>query len=213
MAIIRTESMKAQCAVIGEDLGIVPPEINAQLIESGIYSNELFYFCKDPQGFKSPSKHKAHSLMMLANHDVPPLAAWWSQSDLHHKRQLGLIDSDEELDRALRTRGGERQQLLAMLDDAIGFEGDVSTDYLVLLEAWIKAAAHTQSALFSVQLVDLFGEHYSVNIPGTWREYANWQRRMPYALDALQQSPLINDLMKDIEQIRRSFIDAQAAAG
>lgn len=213
MAIIRTESMRAQCAVIGEDLGIVPPEINAQLIESGIYSNELFYFCKDPQGFKSPSKHKAHSLMMLANHDVPPLAAWWSQSDLHHKRQLGLIDSDEELNRALRTRGVERQQLLAMLDDAIGFEGDVNTDYLVLLEAWIKAAAHTQSALFSVQLVDLFCEHYSVNIPGTWREYANWQRRMPYALDALQQSPLINDLMKDIEQIRRSFIDAQAAAG
>lgn len=206
MAIIRTESVRAQCAVVGEDLGIVPPEINAQLIESGIYSNELFYFCKDAQGFKAPSLHKSHSLMMLANHDVPPLAAWWSKSDLHLKRQLGLIDSEEALAQALASREGERQKLLAMLNKTIGFGGDLSSDYLQVLEAWIKAGAHSQSALFSVQLVDLFCEHYSVNIPGTWREYANWQRRMPYTLETLQQSPSINNLIKDIQRIRSADV-------
>ena len=206
MAIIRTESVKAQCAVIGEDLGIVPPEINAQLVESGIYSNELFYFCKDAQGFKAPNLHKPHSLMMLANHDVPPLAAWWSKSDLHLMRQLALIDSEDQLKQALEARDTERQRLLVMLNQTIGFDGDFSSDYLLLLEAWIKASAQSQSALFSVQLVDLFCEHHSVNIPGTWREYANWQRRMPYTLEVLQQTPSVNKLIEDIQQIRSADI-------
>ncbi|QYK02338.1 4-alpha-glucanotransferase [Shewanella psychrotolerans] len=206
MAIIRTESIKAQCAVIGEDLGIVPPEINAQLSESGIYSNELFYFCKDAQGFKAPNLHKPHSLMMLANHDVPPLAAWWSKSDLHLMRQLGLIDSDEQLKQAIEARDAERQKLLVMLNQTVGFDGDFSSDYLWVLEAWIKSAAQSQSALFSVQLMDLFSEHYSVNIPGTWREYANWQRRIPYTLEVLQQTPSVNKLIEDIQQIRSADI-------
>ncbi|QYJ85198.1 4-alpha-glucanotransferase [Shewanella mesophila] len=206
MAIIRTESVKAQCAVIGEDLGIVPPEINAQLVESGIYSNELFYFCKDAQGFKAPMRHKPHSLMMLANHDVPPLAAWWSKSDLHLKRELGVIDNEDELDQALEAREGERESLLLTLNNTLGFDGDLSCDYLLLLEAWIKASAHSQSTLFSVQLVDLFCEHYSANIPGTWREYANWQRRMPYTLEVLQKSPSINNLIKTIQQVRSASV-------
>ncbi|WP_052813761.1 4-alpha-glucanotransferase [Shewanella sp. cp20] len=203
LAIVRLESMRGNCVVIGEDLGIVPDEVRAKLSDGGIYANELFYFCKQGETFKSPKEHRRDSLMMLANHDVPTLLAWWSQSDLHLKRQLELIDSDEALEQALERRDGERQQLLAWLE-ANGEAGSLEDDYLQLLSGWVAVAARSNSRLFSVQLADLCCERHGVNIPGTWQEYANWQRRLPYSLTSLRQSPSIKRLLRRIVEGRSS---------
>ncbi|QYJ94923.1 4-alpha-glucanotransferase [Shewanella spartinae] len=203
LAIVRLESMRSNCVVIGEDLGIVPDEVRAKLSDGGIYANELFYFCKKGESFKSPQDHRADSLMMLANHDVPTLLAWWSQSDLHLKRQLELLESDQALEQALERRDGERQQLLAWLE-ANGETASLEEDYLLLLSAWVTVAARSHSRLFSVQLADLCCERHGVNIPGTWQEYANWQRRLPYSLTSLRQSPSIKRLLRSIVEGRSS---------
>ncbi|OEG72892.1 4-alpha-glucanotransferase [Shewanella colwelliana] len=202
LAIVCIESQRAACMVIGEDLGTVPPELRATLAQCGIYSNELFYFCRNEHGFMPPNEHKPHSLMMLANHDVPNLAAWWSQSDLHLRRQLWLIDSDAQLDIALASRDVQREQLLSLLKLTSGFTGNIDSEFAEILEAWMTTAAQSSSSLFSVQLVDLCCERYAVNIPGTWQEYANWQRRLPYTIEALSQSPAINRLLHRIRCAR-----------
>ncbi|MCG9753682.1 4-alpha-glucanotransferase [Shewanella insulae] len=203
LAIVRLESMRSNCVVIGEDLGIVPDEVRAKLSDGGIYANELFYFCKQGEAFKSPQEHRSDSLMMLANHDVPTLLAWWSQSDLHLKRQLELLGSDQALEQALERRDGERLQLLAWLE-ANGETASLEEDYLLLLSAWVAVAARSNSRLFSVQLADLCCERHGVNIPGTWQEYANWQRRLPYSLTSLRQSPSIKGLLRRIVEGRSS---------
>ncbi|WP_428612716.1 4-alpha-glucanotransferase [Shewanella sp.] len=210
LAIVRLESMRRNCVVIGEDLGIVPDEVRAKLGEAGIYANELFYFCRHGESFKPPGEHKAASLMMLANHDVPNLQAWWSKSDLQLKRQLGLIDSDQALAQAIGLRDEERQQLLSWLT-VNGAKGQLEEDYLQLLAAWVEVAAQSASSLFSVQLADLCCESHGVNIPGTWQEYANWQRRLPYSLTSLRQSPSIKRLLGLIVQ-GRTAEQAQAKA-
>ncbi|QYJ77895.1 4-alpha-glucanotransferase [Shewanella acanthi] len=183
-AILCLESQRAQCIVIGEDLGIVPPDIIHRLYIDGIYSNELFYFCKDHQGFKHPSQYKSQSLMMLANHDVPTLVAWWTASDLQLRRQLNLFDSDQQLADALGGREHEKYQLSRMLiSNGYLDEAEVSQiDLDALLTAWMGFAASGNSALYSVQWCDLLGDRHAVNIPGTWHEYPNWQRRLPTSI-------------------------------
>lgn len=204
LAILCLESHRSECLIIGEDLGVVPPELNGYLKEAGIYSNQLFYFCKHHNGFEQPSDHRPHSLMMLANHDVPTLAAWWSASDMHLLRQLGLLDTNEALGEALSCREQDKEQLINLI-----LQHDVQNqyqhltelsewDFESLLPAWIALAAKTRSSLFSVQLCDLVGERHSVNIPGTWKEYANWQRRLPYTLDEIANSPKVKQLFEVI---------------
>ncbi|AQS37469.1 4-alpha-glucanotransferase [Shewanella psychrophila] len=207
-AILCLESWRARCCIIGEDLGLVPPEMDRRLRSSGIYSNQLFYFCKHSTGFTDPNEHKQDSLMMLANHDVPNLAAWWSTSDLHLRRQLELIDNDEALGDALSGREDEKRQLLNLLI-SLGCIDEATADsleYEALLIAWISASAQSHSALFSVQLSDLIGDMHSVNIPGTWQEYPNWQRRLPMTLADIHGSPRVKHLLEQIRAARNSEI-------
>lgn len=191
LAILCLESQRARCVVIGEDLGLVPPDIIHRLYHAGVYSNELFYFCKDHQGFKPPSQYKFQSLMMLANHDVPTLVAWWTGSDLHLRRQLDLLTTDEQLGEALAGREQEKHQLVhSLISQGLLPETDIQQiDLEDLLTAWMALGASGNSALYSVQWCDLLADRHAVNIPGTWLEYPNWQRRLPITLrDAATQS-------------------------
>ena len=237
LAILCLESQRARCILIGEDLGIVPPEIVSRLHDAGIYSNELFYFCKDYHGFKSPADYKPQSLMMLANHDVPTLKAWWTGSDLQTRRKLELIDSDQALTSALTQRCHEKQQLLWRLQ-AQGFlsQADIESincefnsaveldtshelaqryeiDFGRILLPWLAMAASGNACLFSVQLSDLLEEVHSVNIPGTWREYPNWQRRLPLNLSEIAASKAIAERLHLISRARRFADDDEYGQG
>src|SRR5690606_21727114 len=115
-AILRLESRRNQCVIIGEDLGVVPPEIRRYLDGAGIYSNCVFYFEKsDGWHFRKPEQYKAQALAMIANHDVPPLAAWWNGSDLLLRRSIGLIPDDDQLRAGQQYRNDEKGQLLQWL--------------------------------------------------------------------------------------------------
>lgn len=200
LAILCLESQRARCVVIGEDLGLVPPDIIHRLYHAGVYSNELFYFCKDHQGFKPPSQYKFQSLMMLANHDVPTLVAWWTGSDLHLRRQLELLKTDDELGEALAGREQEKHQLVhRLISRGLLPETDIQQiDLDDLLTAWMPFGASGNSALYSVQWCDLLGDRHAVNIPGTWLEYPNWQRRLPISLSEAAAKPT---LVKRLQRI------------
>lgn len=205
LAIVCLESQRARCIVIGEDLGLVPPDIIHRLYHAGIYSNELFYFCKDHRGFKSPEQYQSQSLMMLANHDVPTLVAWWCGSDLHLRRQIALFASDGQLDEALTAREHEKQQLVSLLiqqrllPDSAAQEVDIN----VLLTAWMTLGASGCSALYSVQWCDLLGDRHAVNIPGTWLEYPNWQRRLPLSVTQAKTQGEIRQRLHNIASARQ----------
>ncbi|AZG73127.1 4-alpha-glucanotransferase [Shewanella livingstonensis] len=210
LAIVCLESQQARCIVIGEDLGIVPPEIVSCLRDAGILSNELFYFCKQHQGFKSPKEHKRQSLMMLANHDVPTLFAWWSGADLRLRRQLELIETDGKLQQLLSQRQLEKQQLVDLLIREHVFELPAPTasveqlDFDPILLAWISVAAKSNAQLFSMQLSDLVADKHGVNIPGTWKEFPNWQRRLPLSIKQMSQSPKVQQRLEAIASARQS---------
>jgi len=191
-AILRLESVRNRCVIIGEDLGVVPPEIRTYLDGGGIYSNCVFYFEKyDGWHFRKPEHYKPQALAMIANHDVPPLAAWWNSSDLGLRRSIGLIPDDATLLAAEQFRAGEKGQLLQWLDE----QGLLPSPWqdrdctrgldATLAQAVVRACARVESKLLSLQLDDLAGADTPVNIPGTSTEYPNWRRKIPGTLDTI----------------------------
>lgn len=208
-AILRLESLRQHCVVIGEDLGVVPPVIRGYLEDGGIYSNCVFYFEKyDNWHFRKPEDYKWQALTMQANHDVAPLTAWWKGSDLELRHQLGLIADREQLQRELDWRRGERGQLLQWLDE----QGllpehwqprplDAPLDEALQL-ALTRALGRANSQLLSVQIDDLVGMEQPVNIPGTSSEYPNWRRRIPDNIDRIFARPAVQGLLQALREAR-----------
>ncbi|WP_416305979.1 4-alpha-glucanotransferase [Neptunicella sp. SCSIO 80796] len=205
LAILCLESHRAHCLLIGEDLGVVPPEIVSRLYDAGIISNELFYFCKDDRGFKSPEHYKNQNMMMLTNHDVPTLTAWWSGFDLDLRHQLGLFGSQQELDEAHAERRNEKHQVVELLVQQGKLEAGTCMEDIPfdrLLPALVSVVASGSARLFSIPLSDLMGDKHPVNIPGTWKEYPNWRRRHPATIKDCARNKVISTILAEIAKQR-----------
>lgn len=203
-AILRLESERAQCLVIGEDLGIVPEQVRQLLNESAVYSNLLFYFEKEnADNFRSPQHYNHRALAMLANHDVPTLAAWWDGSDLILRRNLNLIADETQYNSLAERRRTEKKQILQLLESqwllpANRFGADqleIAMDSQ-LTAALMRLISRSNAMMVSVQLEDLIQLRLPVNIPGTSAEYRNWQRKMPPDLLEYLDSDTVNIMLE-----------------
>ncbi len=210
-AILRLESQRNHCVIIGEDLGVVPPEIRSYLEQGNIYSNCVFYFEKyDSWNYRKPEHYKPQALAMIANHDVPPLAAWWNGSDLQLRRRLGLILTDEKLVDERQWRHAEKQQMLQWLAE-LGLlphswqdRSDERPLDSALLAALVSGCARSASKLLSLQLDDLAGMDMPVNIPGTSSEYSNWQRKIPMLLEQVFANPATIEMLQALHRERHA---------
>lgn len=205
-AILRLESQRHQCLVIGEDLGVVPPQIRHYLDSAGVYSNCLFYFEKyDGWHFRQPEHYKPRALAMITNHDVPPLDCWWSGKDLDLRRSLGMIADETKFADEQQWRRGEKGEVLGWLriqgllpeqwQDA---DPDRSLD-ADLKQALARACGRVASGLVSVQLDDLAGADSPVNVPGTHRQYPNWRRKLPLETAAIFDSTMALGMMNALQ--------------
>ena len=191
-AILRLESVRNRCLVIGEDLGVVPPEIRRYLDEGAIYSNCVFYFERyDGWHFRKPEHYKQQALAMIANHDSPPLRAWWNRMDPPLRRKLGLLVSDQALEQDMQHRQGEKTEVLRWLAEQHllpaawqSAPAELPLD-AELTAAIVRACARSASQLVSLQVDDLAGADTPVNVPGTCTEYPNWRRKLPLSLETL----------------------------
>ena len=208
-AILRLESRRARCLVIGEDLGVVPPEIRRYLDESGLLSNTVFYFEKvDGVYFKKPEHYPRRALAFIANHDVPTLKAWWNLKDLALRRRLGLFPAGVMQEDVIAYREHEKRLLLQWLDEmamlpaAWQDRDSVRPFDIVLCCAIFRACGATNAQLVSVQLDDLAGLETPVNIPGTDTQYANWRRKLAVTLEALFTSDEVRQMLDAIKETR-----------
>ena len=115
LALVCLESQRNRCAVVGEDMGVVPDELRARMKETAVLSNKLFYFERTADGeYKPPADHQQDALLMVTNHDVPTLAGWWQRDDLVKQSELELL-SPEDLPQRLENRLQDKKRLLAWL--------------------------------------------------------------------------------------------------
>ncbi|HRO60402.1 MAG TPA: 4-alpha-glucanotransferase, partial [Burkholderiaceae bacterium] len=190
LAIVRLESHRNRCLVVGEDLGTVPDAIRAALADAGVLSCRLLYFERDGNGeFLPPQSYPRDALVSVGTHDLPTLAGWWSGQDLQLRGQFGLFPDAEMQQAQLAGRAEDRQRLVAALrrEGLLGAgaaldTGDAAAPGPALVDAVHAYLARTPASLMLVQPEDWLGVVDQNNVPGTVDEHPNWRRKLPIAL-------------------------------
>jgi len=209
IGILSLESQRNKCLIIGEDLGVVPEEFRVAMRERRIYSNKVFYFEKaDYDKFKPPADYETFALAMINNHDVPTLSSWWSASDLKLRDKLNIFEEGVTYEQAFGQRQSEKSQLLNLLEEGSCLpenwaDRDIDKPVdLSLIHALLSNGANVSSQIYVIQLEDLLMMEAPVNVPGTYLEYPNWQRRIPKTVSEIFESEKTLTLLKDINTIR-----------
>lgn len=182
---VALESQRAQCLVVGEDLGTVPYGMREQLDRERMLSYRVLWFEREGEGFAPPDHYPALAAACVSTHDLPTLQGWWDGVDLTERRSLGL-DGEEAFQAGLVQREQEKTRLAEALLRA-GMISTMPEPNAVLSIAFFAAVhryvARTSSRIALAQLDDLAGESVAVNLPGTDRERPNWRRRLSQPLD------------------------------
>jgi glycogen debranching enzyme GlgX/4-alpha-glucanotransferase len=174
------ESSRAECLVIGEDLGTVPNGFRAPMAAADVQSYRVLFLEREGIGFHPPEAYAPNALACISTHDLPTFIGWWEAADLKERHALGIIAHDG-LDAALATREAEKAELMTVLiaEDLLPAP---ETGVVPTVEK-IMAAAHafvarSPAALVMAQTDDLAGERIAVNLPGTSIERPNWRRKI-----------------------------------
>lgn len=188
--LLALESHLNQCAVIGEDLGIVPDEFRAVMESSKLLSNKVFYFEKTHNGdFKLPADLAPYAFTTINNHDVPTLTSWWNATDLDLRNTLNILEEGIDFADVCKHRRFEKERLMALLriENLLPASWE-SRDCMnvadnALISAILMLVARTKSSLYAIQLEDLLMMNDPVNVPGTFMEYPNWKRKLTVNLE------------------------------
>jgi 4-alpha-glucanotransferase len=151
-------------ALIGEDLGVVPPFVRRSLTRLGIPGYRVLRWEKDGSTFRDPVGYPALSVATSGTHDTSSLATWWS----------------EELDEVER-RSLAQVPVFARLRTA-------STEFTPAVHAALLDGLYASgSALVVIPMQDAYGGAERVNVPATVGA-SNWDYRLPWTIDELRAS-------------------------
>jgi 4-alpha-glucanotransferase len=210
LGLLKLESVRNRCMVVGEDMGVVPDEFREAIGKAAIFANKLFYFEREANGnFRAPDKYLPHSLAMLTNHDVPTLASWWATTDIALRDELELLDGAVPVQQVYNDRNMDKYRLLEWLEFS-GFTLPGNKKDLVdqplsktLAAQIFICAARVASQIFVIQLDDLELLDAPVNVPGTSTQYANWQRKLEHDLDDAFADPNTISVLAEISIQRK----------
>lgn len=221
MAITALESYRNQCLVIGEDIGFEPNNFRPNASDHGFMSSRNMHDMRQGRRYDDPDAYIHNSVLMSSTHDCSPLAGLWSNSyvremefcglirDPAHRRAVhesGVLDRTELNDVLCRTGAWEKAGAEAPADPAL------QTFPVPAALSPAVAAYLAQSPAFAVlmNLPDLLGSHYAVNIPGTTeratsigdgeqlayadRSFPNWRIKEPLFLEEMADHPVLNDV-------------------
>ena len=211
LAILALESQRHQCMVIGEDLGIVPPEIIDKLRDSGVYSYKVLYFEHDHDNtFRAPQSYPVQAMATITTHDLPTLRGYWQSDDLTLGSKLGLYPDPWILKQLYLEREQSKQGLLDGLHhyhcvpESFGDKASSLSMSPVLNGGLQYYIADSASALLGLQPEDWLNMATPVNIPGTTSQYPNWRRKLTVSLEEMFADNHINLLLKEVDRRRNN---------
>ncbi len=209
LGLLCLESQLNHCVIIGEDLGVVPDNFREAIGNAKLFSNKVFYFEKEGNGeFRHPRHYDPNALAMVNNHDVPTLVSWWNGTDLSLRYELDMLEQGVSYEQVCDGRNFEKQSLLRMLKNEgllpEGWDESSLESYADerLIESILLLASKASSKIFVLQLEDLMMMNDPVNVPGTFKEHANWQRKLTIPLEELFENERINELLRQINEQR-----------
>jgi 4-alpha-glucanotransferase len=193
--VVREESLRWKCIVIGEDLGTVPENFRATLSDWGLWSYLVMMFEREHDGsFRRPENYPERAIATFNTHDLATFAGWVSGHDIRVKNALGINPDETEIERA-----ASRSALMAAVSGD-GREIDFN-DVVSFLAA-------TPARLVSIALEDALGLVDQINVPGTISEHPNWRRRLPVTVEELGADQRLRRLAETLARAGRACVAA-----
>ncbi|MFO1466248.1 MAG: 4-alpha-glucanotransferase [Steroidobacteraceae bacterium] len=207
MAVLCLASERHRCLVVGEDLGVVPDEIRAAMHAHRLLHYKVLLFEKSGEQFRRPRDYEHMALATPCTHDMPTLCSYWEGRDIDLRSRLNLYPDEQVRDALLGEREHDRHALLAALR-AEGLAPPRPQDTIEPFDPALAMAVHeylarSASMLVAVQIEDLLGMAEPVNVPGTWWQYPNWQRKLTAGLEQICSRDDIREALARIEAARR----------
>jgi 4-alpha-glucanotransferase len=201
------ESARGSCLVVGEDLGVVPDEMCRAMPEFGLYHYKVLLFEKISGRFRRPDEFARHALATATTHDLPTLHSYWEGRDIELRRRLNLYPNEKIESDVVRERDHDREMLLSALREQGINPAHPSTP----LEPYTDELGHalhlylarSSTALVALQIEDLLGMIDPVNVPGTFSEYPNWQRKLSASIEDMAAR---SDLAQRLAEINRARV-------
>ena len=204
-ALVRT-ARHAHAVAIGEDLGTIEDWVSDYLASRGILGTMMLWFAHDDDGAPLPPERWRRACMAtVGTHDVPPVSGFVTGEQVSVRADLGLLKAPLERERA------ESAAMLARWQAALEAEGLLTRDqrpdaaqFTVALYGYLRK---TPALLLGVALADAVGDRRTQNIPGTSKQYPNWQ--IPLCDD--QGKPVLLEELPGIRLLRAVCAAAGAA--
>jgi 4-alpha-glucanotransferase len=136
---------------------------------------------------------------------MPTLRSYWEGRDIELRRRLNLYPSAEIANAIIEERGRDRELLLAALKEQGLSPSAPSTPFAPFTAELASALqlylARSSTLLVALQIEDLLGMVDPVNVPGTDREYPNWQRKLNATIEEIAAR---SDLTAQLAEIHRA---------
>ena len=198
-AILSLESHRHRCALVGEDLGTVPPEVPAAMRRHRLAGLHVAQFSMPGEAGQPLGAARADQVASVNTHDTPTWAGWWQGRDIDDKLDLALVDAaGAERERAERARA--RRAVLAAVDVTTDDpDGDAACAAALL--GVTRALAAGDATCLLATLEDAWLEPLPQNVPGTAHERPNWRRPFSLTADAALTDPRVAALLNAARRV------------
>ena len=193
LAVLALESQRSRCALVGEDLGTVPEQVRPAMARHGLFRIHVGQWSLPSRVGDAPQPSPPESVASLNTHDLATFAGWWRGADIDDRRDLGLLDAEQDAEEHL-ARDHQRAALLAFADREAGpvaessqaLRGELTEVERAMVGATADLAAGPAEVVL-IALDDLVLDPRPHNVPGTTTQRPNWQRRVEGWADALDE--------------------------
>ncbi len=219
LRLVALESCRHGCAVIGEDLGTVPPGFRETMRAANLLSYRIMIFeRRHDGGFATPAEYPPLVAASAATHDLATLAGFWLGRDISLRRRLGLYpetaaetaeEAERSRDRRLLLQALVVEGLLPSEDLGRYLSQDGEPTYSPDLGNAIQCfLARSRARLMLVQLEDVVGETEQANLPGTIDAHPNWRRRLSRTIENILDGSELRRTASIVEEARRRSAQA-----
>lgn len=208
IAILALESQRNECLIIGEDLGTVPEEVRRAMEQYRLYHYKVLLFEHHPDGrFKTPGEYVVHALATVTTHDLPTLRGWWESHDIELRDRLNLYPNEAIKQNVYAARVRERFGMMRALNEQRLWywqDHEPLPEYSPALARAMHAyLGLSASNVAMLQIEDLIGMTDAVNVPGTDREHANWQRKVTQDTAEIFARAEVQDMLTAMNRARK----------
>jgi 4-alpha-glucanotransferase len=198
-AIITLEATRAQCVIVGEDLGTVPQYVPRMMNRHGLRRMYVVQYEVKPEGDEPMSEPAKESVASINTHDMPTFASFWSAKDADDRRDQGLLDrkgAEDEHEKRAAIRSS-----VARFLEARGLLQNADGDTKGLLEALLQFLSASPAEIVLVNLEDLWLEGEPQNVPGVPQR--SWKQKFRFTLEQMRADDAIARELRGVNEKRR----------